>query len=93
MNAEVRIESSRSCILYDADGVIRILHSEVTLEGAQESLGEGLAQATREIAQELGVEIEGLQTLMHDGLVDPQFSYRVNVAEGSLVRYSEADQD
>jgi hypothetical protein len=85
-NSDLTVASTKSCLLYDGDGAIRVVHEEVTMEGGRESTSEAFQRATREIARKYGVEVDGLEMLVHDGQLDPEASYRVNVADRSLVQ-------
>ncbi|TQF02584.1 hypothetical protein E6W39_10320 [Kitasatospora acidiphila] len=85
-NIKLGVKSSRSCVLYDAEGEIRVVHEEVTLDGAHERADKDLERLTRELSQRQGVDVEGLNTLLHAGALEPGASYRVNVADKSLIR-------
>lgn len=75
-NSEIPVAYARTCIMYDQEGTIRVTHEEVTLEGGQQRTDQELQRMTRDIAQKHGVEVEGLETLLHDGRLDPGVSYR-----------------
>jgi len=85
-NSEIAVASVRSCIMYDQQGVIRVVHEEVTLEGAQQRPDQELERMTSDLAQKHLVGVDGLETLLHDGRLEAGVSYRVNVTEKSLIQ-------
>lgn len=87
-NSNISIASVRSCMMYDQEGVIRVVHEEVTLQGGQQRTGQELQRMTRDLAQKHLGEVDGLEILLHDGRLEPGVSYRVNITEKSLIQDS-----
>ena len=82
-----RVAHVKSCVLYDADGVIQHVHHVVDMEGVEETPESVVAERALALARDRGLDYAALRTLH----VDPSLDQRPGAHAGRHLQRGPGD--
>jgi hypothetical protein len=82
-----QVRSVKCCVLFDPkDGTILHTHRIVTMDGAAETADHLVEERTRQLAKDLGLNIQQLEAIhVDEKTIQPEVIYKVDLSKRCLI--------